>query len=428
MLYTVIANGDSISMSPVASPSPSPRPLLISPTSPAYPPMAEDENNAPAPSPSYPPVDISQGIKAAYWPSFNGLDPSSIDTSYFTHIYYAFLPLDPVSFKLNVTPFHQEMIPEFIATLRSRNPPAKVLLSIGGADPNQTYYFSIMSTTNQTRAVFINSTIEVGRKYGFDGLDLDWEFPANDQEMINFALLLEEWQQALVDEAATSGKPHLLLTSAVYYSSMFTTYGVPRSYPVKAMNNFLDWINPMCYDYHGSWQNFTGPNAALFDPYSNLSTTHGVGSWIEAGVPPEKIVMGLPLYGRTWKLKDPNVSGIGAEAVGVGPGDGVLSYSEIVEFNSENKGTVYFDGESVSYYSVVGDSWVGYDDTMSVYWKIRFARSQGLGGYFFWAIGQDNDWTMSRLGIVFKRFIFFIYIFLIFIVLFCDIVFLIMNG
>ncbi|KAF2313005.1 hypothetical protein GH714_008693 [Hevea brasiliensis] len=253
-----------------------------------------------------------------------------------------------------------------------------------------------MARTNQTRAIFINSTIEVARNYEFDGLDLDWEFPANDQEMFDFALLLEEWQQALDDDARTSAKPRLLLTSAVYYSSRFTTYGDPRSYPAQAINSFLDWINPMCYDYHGAWENFTGPNSALFAT-SNLSTSHGIGSWIEAGVPPEKLIMGLPLYGRTWKLKDPNINGIGAEAVGPGPGNGTLSYSQILEFNSENKGTVHFDGESVSYYSVAGDAWIAYDDTMSVDRKIQFARSQGLGGYFFWALGQDKDWTITKL-------------------------------
>ncbi|KAF2313004.1 hypothetical protein GH714_008692 [Hevea brasiliensis] len=93
--------------SPTPSYSP---PEPISPTSLAYPPMVDDENNAPGACPAYPPSDVSQGIKAAYWPSFNGLEPSSIDTSYFTHIYYAFLLLDPVSFKLNVTTIDQEKI------------------------------------------------------------------------------------------------------------------------------------------------------------------------------------------------------------------------------------------------------------------------------------------------------------------------------
>ncbi|EEF46897.1 class V chitinase CHIT5 [Ricinus communis] len=397
--YPVVSSPPAISVSPS---------YPVVPASPSEPSSEAPAANAPAisptappppPYPSQPPVGYDyQGIKAAYWPSFSGLDASAIDTTYFTHIYYAFLLLDPVTYKLDVTPFDQEKIPGFISTLRARNHPVTILLSIGGADINQTKYFSIMSSSRETREGFISSTIEVARNYGFDGLDLDWESPANDQEMLDLALLLSEWRNSLDLEATTTGQPRLLLSSAVYYSSRFTSYGEPRSYPVQAMNDFLDWINPMCYDYHGAWANFTGPNSALFDPYSNVSTSYGIGSWIESGVLPEKIVMGLPLYGRTWTLQNPNDHGIGARAISAGPGDGVLSYSQIMEFNSINKGAVHFDGATVSYYSTSGDSWIGYDDTISVDWKVRFARSRGLGGYFFWALGMDLDWTISRLA------------------------------
>ncbi|KDP33535.1 hypothetical protein JCGZ_07106 [Jatropha curcas] len=392
---------------PIAPPawSPPSYPPSATPTSPSYPATPTYPAKPPTPSantppgPAQPPFSVvyyGQGIKAAYWPSFNGLVPSNIDTSYFTHIYYAFLLLDSSTFKVNITPLDQQTIPDFINTLRAKNPNIKTLFSIGGADENQTKYFSIMSSNNQTRAVFINSTIEVARNYGFDGLDLDWESPANNQEMVNLAFLLQEWREAIDYEARTSGKLPLLLSAAVYYASEFTNYGENRSYPVQAINNFLDWINPMCYDYHGSWENFTGPNSALYDNNSILSTSYGIGSWIGSGVLREKIVMGVPLYGRTWKLRDPNVNGVGAVAVGVGPGDGVLGYSEIIDFNNENEGVVHFDGEAVFYYSVAGDSWIGYDDTMSVDRKIRFARSQGLGGYFFWALGQDKNWTLPK--------------------------------
>ncbi|XP_065851147.1 class V chitinase CHIT5a-like [Euphorbia lathyris] len=254
-----------------------------------------------------------------------------------------------------------------------------------------------MSTTEQKRAIFINSTIEIARNYGFDGVDLDWEFPSNNQEMFNLALLFREWRKALEIEARTCGKPRLLLTAAVYYSSRFINYGENRSYPIQAINSYTDWISPMCYDYHGSWENFTGPNAALFDPNGNFSTSYGLGSWIESGLSPKKVVMGLPLYGRTWKLKDPNMDWIGAPAIGMGPGEGVLTYSEILEFNNNNdKGKVYFDGETVSYYSVQGDYWVGYDDNMSVGRKVEYARSLNLGGYFFWALGMDNNGILIR--------------------------------
>ncbi|KAJ7966243.1 chitinase-3-like protein 1 [Quillaja saponaria] len=337
------------------------------------------------------------GIQAAYWPSFNEISPSSIDTKYFTHILYAFLLPEIGTYKLDITPIDQTKISEFVDALRTRNPPVKTLLSIGGGGSDPAV-FSNMASTKHTREIFINSTVEVARKFGFDGVDLDWEFPANDQDMSNLALLFKEWSIALHNEAKINRRSRLLLTAAVYYASKFTVYGGLRSYPARAINKYMDWVSPMCFDYHGSWENFTGVNAALYDPKSNISTNYGIRSWIQAGVPPEKLVMGLPLYGRTWKLKDPNVNGIGAPAVGVGPGDGssgTMDYYQILDFNNGTRATVVFDRLSVSYYSYVGDSWIGYDDVRSIQKKIRFARTWGLRGYFFWALGKDKDWTLS---------------------------------
>ncbi|KAK8650000.1 hypothetical protein V6N13_139651 [Hibiscus sabdariffa] len=352
---------------------------------------------------SYPPEPaispVPRGIKAAYWPAFESFPASCIDTSFFTHIYYAFLLPEPHTFKLNITSSDREKLPEFMSALSAKCPPVSTILSIGGGG-NDPDVFALMARTEATRGVFINSTIEVARYYQFDGVDLDWEFPATGDDMANLALLFKEWREALENEAETSGKPRLLLTSAVYYSSEFTDYGLPRSYPAHAMAEYLDWASPMCFDYHGKWDNFTGIHSALFDPNSSDSSSHGVGSWIRAGVPPGKLVMGLASYGHTWKLKDPNVNGIGAPAMGVGPGDedGFFNYYAIVDFNQAKNATVKYDRTTVSYYSYAGEWWIGYDDVKSIKWKVWFARVKGLAGYFFWAVSYDKDWALSRQG------------------------------
>lgn len=122
----------------------------------------------------------------------------------------------------------------------------------------------------------------------------------------------------------------------------------------------------------------------------------GIRSWIKAGVPAGKIVMGLPMYGHTWKLQNPNVNHMGAPATGAGPGDGTLNYNQVIEFNKENHATVKYDSTSVSYYSYIGDTWIGYDDVHSIVSKVEFAKRRGLGGYFFWALGQDLNWAISK--------------------------------
>ncbi|XP_010942132.1 nod factor hydrolase protein 1 [Elaeis guineensis] len=384
--FPFMSRAGAYSVAPAASPSSPTGPLVPVPS------CARSPDPAPVPPPS-------SAVKAGYWPSWNNSTspPSSINLSYFTHIYYAFAELDNTSFELVITPSDADILADFTATLHAHQPPVKAMLSIGGGGGGGDTFAS-MATNCSTRSAFIKSTIAVAREYNLDGLDLDWEFPANPEKMASLGDLYMEWRDAIAREAAETGRPSLLLTSAVYFASHFFLPGdTPRSYPADKMAVSLDWINAMCYDYHGSWDTSeTGAPAALYDPKSNVSTSYGLTSWVEAGIPPKKVVMGLPLYGRTWKLKDPADHGIGAPAVGLGPGDdGVLVYSAVVDFNSENNATQVNDEVTVSAYSYSGTSWIGYDDPWSVTGKIEFAEGHGLGRYFFWAIGYDKDWSIS---------------------------------
>jgi len=169
---------------------------------------------------------------------------------------------------------------------------------------------------------------------------------------------------------------------------------------VGSINDNLDWINVMSYDLNGPWSNRTGPPAGLFDPKSNASVDYGLRSWIQGGVIPKKVVMGLPLYGRTWQLLDPSVHGIGAPSVGAGTGlDGAMALFQVLEFNNETGANVVYDEETASVYSYSGSNWVGYDDPVTVAVKVGFAQSLYLRGYFFWAAGLDtSDWKISTQG------------------------------
>lgn len=387
---------------PVESSAPMPWPI---PSTPKL-----TKHVSPFPSPMSTPVPPSNGIKGGYWPSFlaDSFPPSTIPTQNFTHLFYAFLVPEATTYKLSITQHDEQWMGNFTATLHAKNPPAKAFLSIGGGNSSTPSTFSNMVSSLDTRGAFINSTILVARKYGFDGLDLDWEFPSNPQDMSNLSQLFSEWRAVIELDSLLSGKPRLLLSAAVYFAPKFFLAEVPRTYPVDAIQTYVDFVSPMCYDYHGSWEtSVTGEHALLYDKASNISTSFGISSWIEIGVPPEKLVMGLPMYGRTWKLKDPNEHGIGAPAVGTGPGNlGILSYAQIVDFNLANRATVVYDNETVSMYSYAGTSWIGYDGLISVTNKVKFAQAQGLGGYFLWAIGYDNNWALSKAG-NFYLFIFF---------------------
>ncbi|KAG9146116.1 hypothetical protein Leryth_015911 [Lithospermum erythrorhizon] len=345
-----------------------------------------------------------QAIKGGYWPSwaYSYLPPSSISTSYFTHIYYAFLSPNNITYKFNIDDETASMLVNFTSTLRySKNPPVKSIYSVGGAAEGP-ILFARMASCPLSRQRFIHSSIEVARKFGFDGIDLDWEHPLCPKEMEDYGILLEEWRKEIQKEAMQTSRPPLLLTAAVYYAAEFDS-DVKRIYPSESMNKNLDWINAMTYDYHGSWdKNQTGAQAALYDSRTNFSTDYGISSWLNAGISREKLIMGLPIYGRSWKLKDPTVYEIGAPAVDVGPGfngTGVMTYAEILEYNMQNtNATVVYDSDTVSTYSVFGTDWIGYDDTRSIAAKIGYAQAQALGGYFFWALNGDHEWTISSTG------------------------------
>ncbi|KAL5980524.1 hypothetical protein ACLOJK_028432 [Asimina triloba] len=387
------------------STSPSPSPSLSASCSASPAPISLPISWPPSPSPALPtpsPPSSSHSVKAAYWPAYqsDSFPASAIDTSYFTHLYYAFLLPDQTTYQLLIDPCEDAKLAGFVSTLHSNIPHPKAMLSIGGGGNNATT-FALMAANQTSRSAFIDSSIAVARKYGFDGLDLDWEFPHTQAEMDSLGVLFAEWRAALRREAFVTGRRRLLLTSAVYFAVDFFLDTVYRKYPAGSIRQNLDWVNAMCYDYSGPWDPFTtGAPAALYGlKGSNVSTSHGVESWIGAGVPAWKVVMGLPLYGQTWQLKDPNVNGIGSPAVGLGPGNGTLVYSALVDYNVQNNSTVVYDPATVSMYSIAGNAWIGYDDTWSVGSKIDFAgREKNLRGYFFWALGFDKGWAISKQG------------------------------
>ncbi|KAI3801751.1 hypothetical protein L1987_29865 [Smallanthus sonchifolius] len=171
-----------------------------------------------------------------------------------------------------------------------------------------------MASSPDSRGSFISSTIQVAREFGFDGVDLDWEYPQIQTDMDNFGLLLDEWRVAVNEEAQSNGNSKLLLSAATYYKPVIP-WDVVHTYP------------------------------------------------------------------------DPTVDGIGAPAVGLGPGnDGAMLYTEVLEFNAENNAKVVFDESTV------------YDDVESVKLKIEFAQSLSIGGYFFWTVVGDQEWRISQLG------------------------------
>ena len=253
-----------------------------------------------------------------------------------------------------------------------------------------------MASQPNSRKTFIDSAINLARSYNFHGLDLDWEYPATDTDMTNLGVLLKEWRDAVVAESSNSGKATLLLTAAFYYAPKIESL----SYPIDSITTNLDWINAMAYDFYDpSWSQVTRAPAALYDPESQYNGNYGVVAWIQAGLPPKKLVLGFPFYGYAWRLVNADNHGLFAPTNGEGTGsDGVMLYKQIKQFMAQNGAATVFNASIVGDYCYAGTTWIGYDDTQSISTKVSYAKGKGLLGYFAWHVAADDNWVLSQLG------------------------------
>ncbi|CAN1256449.1 Class V chitinase [Linum perenne] len=335
-------------------------------------------------------------VRGGYWFPDSGFAVSAIESRHFTHLFCAFAGIDSGNFQLTVPAANRQQFMTFTQTVQSKNPSVRTLLSIGGGGANVAT-FAAMAGNSTTRQVFINSSVSLARSYGFDGLDLDWEFPSSWEEMASFALLVMDWRRLVEVEALMSRKPTLILTAAYEFFSS----------SLQAISNNLDWINVMSYDlYVPNWSpNSTGPPAALYGSDQVISVDSGIRSWLQQGLPATKIVLGLPFYGYAWQLLNSNQTGMYIPANGTDlPEGGAMTYGQINRFiegwksSDDTRVVDMFNATVVTKYCYYGTTWIGYDSSESIFGKVLYAKVKGLGGYFAWHVGGDDNWTLSTTG------------------------------
>lgn len=280
--------------------------------------------------------------------------------------------------------------------LKERHPHLRTLISIGGW--TWSGRFSDVARTEESRRRFASSCVDFMARYGFDGIDVDWEYPVSGglasntthpDDRHNYTLLLEEFRRQL----DARGEGNLLTIAAPAGPSIIANYELP------ALARVLDWINLMAYDFNGAWGERTGHNAPLYT-YDGDTSPEGfnvdaaVRAYLDGGVPPQRLVLGVPFYGRSFR------GATGGDGLGqpfTGPGDGtwepgVVDWQDIAERYLPTWTRHWHEAAQVPYlHDPATGAFISYDDPESLAIKRDYARGLGLGGVMIWEMSSDDD-------------------------------------
>lgn len=300
----------------------------------------------------------SDKIIVAYVTSWTDVIP---ETTHITHINYAF---GHVNSTFDGVRIDNEKRLRDIAKLKETNKNLKVLLSLGGWESGG---FSEMADGDDSRKSFVTDCKRIVNEFSLDGIDVDWEFPTSSSAGIssspddkeNFTKLISELREAL-------GKSKLLTIAS---SARRIYFDFPN------IIHHLDFVNLMTYDmgsppFHHS---------ALFSSaFTNVTGEESVAMHLKAGVPLEKLVLGIPFYGR-----------------GKNESMKFLTYKEVENQNLTEKWDAF---AKVPF--LINDKKeivLVYENPLSIAYKCDFILTNGLRGAMFWEYaGDDKNGTLRK--------------------------------
>jgi len=381
----------------------------------------------------------AKSVAGTWYAGWHATDfpPERLTWDKYTTITYAFAETTPNPADLKIAAADDPIVKKVIALGHANN--VSVTISIGGWTGSR--YFSTAVSSAKNRTAFIKAINNMVTKYGFDGVDFDWEYPNNQgigcntistNDTANFLELLKELRASSLSKKA-------VLSAATAITPFMGPSGTPSS-NVSQFAKYLDYIEIMNYDIWGSWSNTAGPNAPLNDScvakpaQAAGSAVSAVAAWTKAGFPAHQIVLGVASYGHSFAVKKADALGKGKTLITTFPpfdanaqpkGDkwqdpagtdvcgnrqpqggnfdfwGLIDGGFLTKTGVAAPGIHYrFDGcsQTPSVYNSTSGVWIEFDDAKSFAAKGKFISTKGLRGFSMWEAGGDyNDILLDAI-------------------------------
>lgn len=321
---------------------------------------------------------------AAYVTYYGDLTP---DGTIMTHLNYAFAELYMENgvykgFKV------QGRLARFesIAALKNYTPDLKICLSfthgVANSDNKQGGSFSALCKSDDNRRRFAADCLAFLEKYNLDGIDLDWEYPGLSWsgaecdpscDTDNYVLLVKQLRETLGSKYEIS--------YAGYCTDKVAVSGGYRYIDIAAMDPYVDYVNIMTYDLDEAPHH----HSALQDVRAYKDCNRSVQAYLNAGVSPKKLVLGVPFYGRhSWNQKPT-----------------AISYKSILQLDRYQYRRNQWDEIAQCPYveTMGGTFFCGYDNPRSIAAKGAWVREKGMLGLMYWEYDQDSALGTLRTAV-----------------------------
>ncbi|MEM6329002.1 MAG: glycoside hydrolase family 18 protein [Planctomycetota bacterium] len=325
----------------------------------------------------------AERLSVGYFASFVDDQVDKIPWKNLTHVCHAYLKTDDTGALVT-----DERMPSPALTTAAHARGVRVLVSLGGG--RTTTGLERVTQSRAPLAKYADSVVELVAANGYDGVDIVWEFPRDKATRRGFVALVAYLRAGLDKRAAADGRTEpYLLTAAAPPSAFFGKW-----IDTGAVLGRLDWLHVITYDMVGPWSRAAGHHAPLLpspaDPERSWrSVSQAMDYWhADRAVPKQKLVIGVPMFGRALPVAAPHAP--------LDPADrklhGTLTFAEIRELAGKGWPAKWDPQSKAPWLQAPKDKplVIAYDDRNSVDQKAKWGKAQGYRGLFFWAIHQDR--------------------------------------